>query len=725
MTAMRLLFGLLILAWLSPAWAQTVSDTAATKHVEVRLIAEGPVPANGGKITIALVQKIIPGWHTYWRNAGDSGEPTKIDWKLPDGFAAKDIQWPVPERIPIGPLANFGFKDEVWLLTEIETPKGLAPGSMTTIEADVTWLVCEEICIPEDAKLRLEIDVENAPSPAAQWRDAFAKARGALPETPAIPASFAVQDGHLGLAVILPEALRNVPAHFFPDTPGFIKNAADQARSAKGDAAVFHIPGGSKVRIAEEAAKIEAVSGILVFDDVAGQRRAIAVSASRGEVPAAQPVVQAAPAVTSSTALPTPPVTHDQLSFGGAILFALLGGLILNLMPCVFPVLSMKAMALVRNGEVSRAHALADGFAYLGGVLITFCALAAAVIVLRNAGEAVGWGFQLQSPFVVAILAYVLFAVGLNLSGVFQVGGGLMGLGSSLQGGGNSLSGSFMTGILAVVVAAPCTVPFMGAAVGYALTQSSALTFLIFIALGFGLALPWLVISAVPALTAFIPRGGAWTNRIKEFLAFPMYASVAWLIWVLSQQTDSTGLFRVMLGLVAVAFAAWALGRSQTSTGPAVVSTLAVALGIGASLALIGAPPLPPPRAAASAPPQAYQGPAYEPYTQARLEALLAEGKPVFVNLTAAWCITCLFNEQVALDTADAKAAFAASGTVYLKGDWTNRDPAITALLRAHGRDGVPLYLHFPAGQKEPVILPQLLTPAVVSAAIGLEKPNP
>jgi thiol:disulfide interchange protein DsbD len=315
-------------------------------------------------------------------------------------------------------------------------------------------------------------------------------------------------------------------------------------------------------------------------------------------------------------------------------------------------------------------------------------------------------------------LAYVLFAVGLNLSGVFQVGGGLMGLGSSFQSQGNSLSGSFMTGILAVVVAAPCTVPFMGAAVGYALTQSSVLTFLIFIALGFGLALPWLVISFVPGLTSFIPRGGAWTERIKEFLAFPMYASVAWLVWVLSQQTDSTGLFRVLLGLVAVAFAAWAVGRAQASAGRAIVASLAAILGLGASLALIAGPSLPPPRVAAAAPSQAYKGPVYEPYSPQRLEALLAEGKPVFVNLTAAWCITCLFNEQVALDTAQAKDEFAASGTVYLKGDWTNRDPAITALLRAHGRDGVPLYLHYPAGKKEPEVLPQVLTPAVISEAI-------
>jgi thiol:disulfide interchange protein DsbD len=717
------LAGVVAWVWAAGAQAQTVSDSAATKHVEVRLIAEGPVPAGGGQFTVALKQKIIPGWHTYWRNAGDSGEPTKIDWKLPQGVSAGDIQWPAPKRIPIGPLANFGFEDEVWLLTTMTAPSGLTPGSMTTLEADVTWLVCQEICIPQEAQMRLEIDVEAAPKPNPQWREAFAKARSVLPETPAIPARFALQDNKLALAIDLPEQLRAAKAHFFPDTPGFIKNAADQAQSAKDGAMVLHIPGGSKVRIADEAARIENISGVLVFDDLGGQTRAVTVTASKGDVPAAAAPPPATPAAAAAPPGPAAP-PQQPLSLWTAIGFALLGGLILNLMPCVFPVLSMKAMALVRNGDVSRSEAAADGLAYLLGVLVTFCALAAAVIFLRNAGEAVGWGFQLQSPFIVAILAYVLFAVGLNLSGVFQMGASLMNFGALDTGPGRSLTGSFMTGTLAVVVAAPCTVPFMGAAVGYALTQSSALTFVVFIALGFGLALPWLVVSLVPGLTAFIPRSGAWTSGIKEFLAFPMYASAAWLIWVLSQQTDSTGLFRVLMGMVAIAFAAWVFGRAQSGNGRAILSSVLAIFALGVSLALIAAPSLPPPRALAE-PSKAYAGPPYEPYTPERLQALLAEGKPVFVNLTAAWCITCLFNEEVALDTAAAKQAFADNGTIYLKGDWTNRDPAITALLRAHGRDGVPLYLFYPAGAKEPQILPQVLTPAVISAAIRLEPKTP
>lgn len=715
----------LLAAGLSPRAAAQVSDFAATKHVEVRLVPESrAVPAKGGEITIALVQKIIPGWHTYWRNAGDSGEPTKIAWRLPKGFGAREIEWPYPKRIPIGPLANFGFETEVWLLTRIETPDGLEPGSMTTIEADVSWLVCQEICIPQDAKLRLELDVERRAEPNPDFKDAFAAARARLPESPPLPARYAVREGKLSLAIDVPDTLRKAPVTFFPDTPGFIKNAAEQAHAHEGQALVLHIPGGSKVRIPEEAAKIDRISGVLVFADVAGKERAVTILAEPGEVPLEpkpQPVASpAAPpdADLSGTSGPGPVPPDTGTTFFGALGFALLGGLILNLMPCVFPVLSMKALALVQQGEVSRARAAMDGLAYLAGVLVTFCALAAAVIVLRSAGEAVGWGFQLQSPFIVAVLAYVLFAVGLNLSGVFQIGGGLMALGNVGHGEDNSFFSAFLTGILAVVVAAPCTVPFMGAAVGYALTQSNALTFLIFIALGVGLALPWLVFSLVPGLMRLVPRPGAWMETFKQVLAFPMYASAVWLVWVLSQQTDTTGLFRVLMGFVAIAFAAWAFGRLQMG-GRSVVLALAASAGLGVSLVLIAAPALPPPPQLASAVRQdSGGGPSYEPYTPARLEALLAEGKPVFVNLTAAWCITCLFNEEVAIGTLKTKDAFSASGAIYLKGDWTNRDPAITELLRAHGRDGVPLYLYYPPGRKTPEILPQVLTETLIAETL-------
>ena len=747
----------MMLAWLgmSAAALAQASNTARTKHVEVRLIPETrSVPAEGGKITVALVQKIIPGWHTYWQNAGDSGEPTEISWKLPPGYNAGPIQWPYPRRIPIGPLANFGYEDEVWLLTDVTVPAGQRPGTMATIEASVTWLVCKDTCIPQEAELRLELDVDDQPQYDDNWLNGFANARSKLPETPALPGRFQLSAEQLSLAIALPAPLRGSPVQFFPDAQGLIRNAAEQERHVIDNDIVLKVPGGSKLRSAEERPAIAGISGVLVFEDVGGSVRAIRVEAAKGEVPALSapdsataPIMgvdqvpedppipsrskaagsaetpseaKDAPAplkTTEAQAKPkasVPGTEPEAMTVWGAFGFALLGGLILNLMPCVFPILSMKALALVRNGQMSRDHAFQDAMAYLTGVLVTFCALAAAVIVLRNAGEAVGWGFQLQSPFVVALLAYVLFAVGLNLSGVFQMGASLMSFGGATTGREDTIGNSFLTGILAVVVAAPCTVPFMGAAVGYALTQSNILTFLIFIALGLGLALPWLAITLIPGVTRLIPRPGPWMEWFKEALAFPMYASAAWLLWVVSQQTDSNGLFRILMGFVAIAFAAWIFGRNQAPGGRQALAALVASLALGVSLAMISTPVLPPRATASSALAAVPGSPPHEPYTPERLKALLAEGKPVFVNLTAAWCITCLFNEEVAIATPNTRAAFGETKTVYLKGDWTNRDPAITTLLRSHNRDGVPLYLYYAAGQTTPAVLPQILTEALV-----------
>jgi thiol:disulfide interchange protein DsbD len=683
------------------------ADTAATKRVEIRLISEAmALPADGGVVTFAIHKKIIAGWHTYWRNAGDSGEPTSVSWTLPPGFQAGAIQWPYPKRIPIGHLANYGYEDEVWLLTDIAVPPGLQPGSQATVQAEVGWLVCKETCIPENASLSIDLEVASgAPQKSTLWIDGFENARERLPETPPLPAVFAADDKDLRLAISLPPQLRGADVHFFPETPGLIRNASPQTRWQTGDALVMSIPGGSKLRNQSQREALAIIEGVLVFADVGGKERAIAIKAAPGAVPTGGEVLS----VEGQDA---------PLTLLGALGFALLGGLILNLMPCVFPVLSMKALALVRHGHVSRAKAAIDGLAYLGGVLIAFCALAAAVIVLRNAGEAVGWGFQLQSPFVVALLAFVLFAVGLNLSGVFSVGGGLMGLSGKVDSSGNTVASAFLTGILAVVVAAPCTVPFMGAAMGFALTQSTAITFLVLIALGVGLASPWLILSLVPGMLSLLPKPGVWMLRLKEILAFPMYASAAWLIWVASQQTDSSGLFRILLGLVAIAFAAWAFARRQDAKGSGVASSIAAILGLGAALALIATPPLPPPATLGARTGQDVSGPVWEAYSAQRLGQLRSEGKPVFINLTAAWCITCLFNEQIALGTQATAILFRDTGTVYLKGDWTNRDPEITELLRANGRDGVPLYLYYAPQAERATLLPQILTQSLIAETL-------
>ena len=378
-------------------------------------------------------------------------------------------------------------------------------------------------------------------------------------------------------------------------------------------------------------------------------------------------------------------------------------------MPCVFPVLSIKVLSLVNHATQSPEQLRRHGFIYTAGVLATFLVLAGALLALRAGGAEIGWGFQLQSPITVAVLAYVLFAMGLSLSGVVHFGYSLQGLGGSLaQRAG--YSGSFFAGALAVVVATPCTAPFMGTALGFALTQPAAISLVVFLALGLGLALPFLLLTLSPRLIEWLPRPGAWMDTLKQALAFPVYATVAWLMWVLGQQVGPSGLFAALIGLVLIALAAWSFGIWQTAGqtwGRRVAAAVAIASMTATAAAVAG---LQTDRPTAA---QTASAAGIEPFSQRRLDELRAENRPVFVNMTAAWCITCLVNERVALSTDAVKSAFSAGNIAYLKGDWTNRNPEITRILERHGRSGVPLYLLYSSGD-EPVVLPQILTAATV-----------
>jgi thiol:disulfide interchange protein DsbD len=681
------------------------ADVAVTPRIEVRLISEMTgAPASGGTISLGLLQRMQPGWHTYWRNPGESGEPTTINWLLPPGYTASTIIWPHPERIPFGELANYGYSDHVLLRAEITVPPGLRAGDTVSVTAHATWLVCKDVCIPEKATLDLALPVVDTPAPASEHREAFAEARAKEPVANGpITARFAATDDNVTL--FFQPALNRLElgkgALFFPHDKGLIKASALQIADPAADGFVISVPPAYKLRDPQKRAGIAEIAGVLVLaPDGQTPSQAFAVTLQRGAVPAVAPKTAAA----------------ADLGLVQAILFAVLGGLILNLMPCVFPILSMKALALVRAGHTE--HPWADGVAYLAGVMTTFAALAGALLWFRSIGADVGWGFQLQSPLSVAVLAYVITLVGLNLSGVFNIGGSVQGSGQGLTSRGG-LVGAFFTGILAVVVAAPCTAPFMGAAMGFAFTQSPAVTIAIFLALGFGLALPWVLFSFSPALVRLLPKPGEWMERFKQFLAFPMYGAAAWLVWVLSQQVDPEGLFRVMIGLILLALAAWAFGVAQARAALSrsiVLSSIIFLVSLGAAAALIALP-----FKTRTAEPQATEAGAAlsQPFSTSRLSALRAEGKPVFVNLTAAWCVSCLYNERVALSTANVVEAFKATGTTYLVGDWTNQNPEISALLREHGREGVPLYLYFPAGGGAPKILPQILTEALMLETLG------
>ena len=693
------------LALLAPMAA--LAKPVDTGHLEAELVAQEQGAVPGGTIYVALRQTIDKGWHTYWRNQGDSGLPTKIAWTLPAGWQAGDFVWPAPVRLPVGPMMNYGYSGEVLLPVPIQVPASATPGTTVTLKARADFLVCEQTCVPESADLTLDLPVvADAPKPDAAWGARIAATLAAAPMPAGLSAVYAVEGGTLRLAVTGgPLKGADVSrAYFFPYDATLIDHAGPQPIETGAQGLTLTLPGGEAVATGKIPATIV---GVLSLGG-----KAFEVSATAGVIPAAATGGgRLPPAPTGDHAAADAPAA---LSLPLALVFAFLGGLILNLMPCVFPVLSMKAAALAGHAHEARA-ARAQGIAYGLGVLATFLALAGALIALKAAGQAIGWGFQLQSPAVVAGLAVVMLLVALNLSGVFEAGTSLQGAGSGLASRGG-LAGSFLTGVLAVVVAAPCTAPFMASAVGYALTQSAVVSLPVFAALGLGLAAPFVALSFAPALLRRLPRPGAWMETLRRVLAFPMYAAVAWLVWVLAQQTGPMGLAYALAAGVLAAFAAWLWGQGQRGGGR--VAPVLAALAALAALGLVVVLALEkPPAAAPSASSEAAEVP-YEAWSPEKVAALRAEGRPVFVNFTAAWCVTCQVNERTSLGTRTFAEALKRNNAVYLKGDWTNRDPAIAAALAEHGRAGVPLYLVYGADGSPPVILPQLLSEGMVAEAL-------
>ena len=684
--AILLLVLLAVVGWHTPLRAAAPADDL----VKADLLAEPAAIAPGQTFWVGVRLRMKEHWHTYWRNPGDSGEATSITWQLPEGFKAGPIQWPMPHRIPVGPLANYGYDGETILLTQITAPATLASGTQVPLTADVTWLVCEKECIPGDARLSLTLPAAasgSAPDLKADTRTLFDSARATLPQTSPWPARMEVAQDTLTLHAdakgLKRDAIRS--AQFFPFSETLIRHAEPQDLTVTDAGLSLQLP-----RSALTIGTPRDVRGVLIVEEAIGSGTA------RHAFELADVSIAAATA------------TGSLATILQAAMFALLGGVILNLMPCVFPVLSIKVLSLINHAAQSPEQLRRHGLVYTAGVLATFVLLAGALLALRAGGAEIGWGFQLQSPITVAVLAYVLFAMGLSLSGVVHFGYSLQGLGGSLaQRAG--YSGSFFAGALAVVVATPCTAPFMGTALGFALTQPAAISLVVFLALGLGLALPFLLLTVSPRLIEWLPRPGAWMDTLKQALAFPVYATVAWLMWVLGQQVGPSGLFAALIGLVLIALAAWSFNIWQTSGtwGRRIAAAVAIASMTATAAAVAG---LQTDRPGAA---QTTSAAGIEPFSQRRLDELRAENRPVFVNMTAAWCITCLVNERVALSTEAVKSAFSAGNIAYLKGDWTNRNPEITRILERHGRSGVPLYLLYSGGD-EPVVLPQILTAATV-----------
>jgi thiol:disulfide interchange protein len=680
-------------------------------HIESELVAQEAGIAPGGTVYVALRQRIQEHWHTYWRNPGDAGEATKITWTLPDGWSAGDMVWPTPQKARLGPLLDYAYEGEVLIPVPITAAANAQVGTTVSLTADVFYLVCEQVCVPEEAKLTLLLPVvAGAPSADPKWGKVVGEVLAKAPKPAGLKAMFKLDGETLKLA-ITGGPLKGADlagAYFFPYSPKVLEHSAEQAIERGPEGLTLSVKAG-----------YDFVGGGTPPTELAGvistKAGAWEVTATAGDPPAAAMGLGAPPTETA-------PATGVAGGLVGALLFAFVGGLILNLMPCVFPVLSMKAASLAGHAH-DAGKVRVQGLAFLVGVVATFLALAGLLLAVRAGGAAVGWGFQLQSPVVIAGLALLMLLVALNMSGVFEIGTSVQGVGTGASSKGG-VTGAFFTGALAVVVAAPCTAPFMAGALGFALTQPTLVALSVFLALALGFAAPFVLVAFVPGVLKRLPRPGAWMDVLKKGLAFPMYGAALWLVWVFAQQSGSLSLAHLLGAGVLAAFAAWLYGLAQARRAagkPALVSILValVALGLAITVATFGALVAHPPTATATTA-EAPSGPGLtsEVWSPEKVAELQAAGRPVLVDFTAAWCVTCQVNEKIALSGAKVAEAFKAQDAVYLKADWTNRDPVIAKALADFGRVGVPLYVVYPKGGGQPVILPQLLTEGMVIEAI-------
>ena len=673
---------------LAPLLTTATDDRPAsvtTPHLTASLVSEveGIVP--GQPFWVALHFDIIPDWHTYWQNPGDSGNAPSIDWSLPEGFSASKIHWPYPQRLPVGPLMNYGYSDQAMLLVEITPPDTLSPGQTIELHADADWLVCKVECIPEEGRFSLSLPaIDASRQKPSTWVDAFAEARQRLPQPLPWPATVAVDATQLKVNIDMSgvDTRQLHDVYFYAAEYGIVEHAADQPYSVNADSLTITLTRGDL-----RGQSFEELDGVLFVAERAAD--GILERAYTATIPAA-------PAQTSG-------------NLGLILLFALAGGLLLNIMPCVFPILSLKALQIVQSAAQAPAAVRSNGVAFTLGVLISFAMIAALLLLLRASGEAIGWGFQLQSPAFVLTLTWLLFAMALMFSGLWSIGESFMGLGQQLTARqGNA--GAFFTGVLAVIVATPCTAPFMGAALGYALSQSNTTALLIFLVLGFGMALPWLSISFWPGLSKRLPKPGPWMELTKQVLAFPLYATVAWLLWVLSQQVDQASLLLAFMSLVLLSFLLWCWQQLRMSTRLVYKAGLVLLLifSLAATLSRQNAPTDANQQVSAD----------WQSYDPVRLSEYQRNGQAVLVNFTAAWCITCLVNEKVVISQPAVQSQLRQRGVVYMKADWTNRDPQITDMLIQYGRSGVPLYLLFQGNGQDAIILPNILTEGILIDAL-------
>ncbi|MDB5490788.1 MAG: putative rane protein [Micavibrio sp.] len=685
-----------------PAQAQE----AKAPHVKITLTPERSDIRTGEGLWVLIEETIEPGWHTYWINPGDSGAAPRIKWTMPKGFETSDIKWSAPHKINLEGLTSYGYEGKAVLAQSILAPVKDMPKGKLEFRADFEILVCKDICIPEMVSQTITLN-----DPAVKETDSTEAVDAFFNSLPTRSDWYGTYrfDGPDFVATIYglePSAINFSTLSFIPVEWGIVKNAATVKTSVITEPKqALQIVQARDDRDLKDMTKFTA---ILSFAGMDGKQNDLEIPLRLDTTPLAT-LDSALKKNTDAQPVTAPDVKTTLLQ---AMIFALFGGLILNLMPCVFPILSIKALSLIKLRDKGAGFAAMNGIAYTLGVLATFAGIGGLLMGVKIAGGDIGWGFQLQNPAIVLGLSYLLFGIGLNLSGMFDINSSFIGVGASFA-NKHGFAGSFFTGVLATVVATPCTAPFMAGALGYALVQPPVVAMAVFLALGLGLALPYLLLSVVPGLAALLPRPGLWMVKFRQFLAFPVYASAAWLLWVLSLQSGTGGLLWALMGLVAIAFALWLLAHKPVrKTRRCVIILIALA-----AIAFAAVPFMDRGLLRKTVESAAQEVPAY---SAEKLETLLKGDEPIFVYMTASWCITCKVNERIALNTDATRALIRDNKITVLEGDWTNMNPEITAFLKSYDRAGVPLYIYYgprdAGGQRPaPVVLPQILTPGLMA----------
>ncbi|WP_109485110.1 protein-disulfide reductase DsbD family protein [Occallatibacter savannae] len=691
------------------------SNSADLPHVHVQLIAPD-AQFHPGANKAGLYFKLEPGWHVYWKNPGDAGEPPRIKWTLSQGVSAGALQYPVPKRLPLGPLMDFGYEDEVVFPFQVDVASAASSGS-ATLQAKVSWLVCRGSCIPEKTELAIVRPIGQGTESAQPDQQIWARLAVKLPQAPPANLKIGFAPTAIGFRLTVITGQKEAEASFFPSKPDILSNPAPQKVTPTANGLTLDLKKDETL-----TANPKELTGLFLLSNNRAYELIVPLGSPK---PAQAAPPEAAPASSTASAGPSAAgssssvnsVKPAQTGLLRAAALAFLGGLILNLMPCVFPVLFIKGLSLVQSGAEEKHKLRTHGLVYTLGILVSFWMLVGVLLGLRSAGSHLGWGFQFQSPVFLSLMAALLFFLGLSLAGQFEIGLTLTGAGGSLA-AKQGYTGSFFTGVLAVIVATPCTAPFMGVALGYALSQTGIVTFAVFTALALGLAAPYLALTLQPAWTRILPRPGAWMEVLKQAVSVPIFGTVIWLAWVIANAYGAAMLAALLCSFLLLAIAGWFLGRWPAKAWSTWIAGLVVITVVW--VCVVAPRELTPSTSNSSVNAVASKtGEGWQPWSAEGVTRYQSQGRPIFVDFTASWCLSCQVNERVALGKPEVQKAFADSNVVLMRADWTRYDDSITRVLNSFGRSGVPTYALYVPGESQPRLLPEVLTPGIVTDALA------